>query len=56
MNESCVIGLLFAADLETSHHQRVSELQRLRSVYVFLVLLAFLLTCSYYNVKVSIFF
>lgn len=26
------------ADLEKSHHQRVSELQRLRSMYVFLLL------------------
>lgn len=50
-NESFVTGLLFAADLETSHHQRVSELQRLRSVYVFLFVLAVLFTCSYYKVS-----
>lgn len=29
-------SLLNAADLEKSHHQRVSELQRLRSMYVFI--------------------
>lgn len=32
-NLTSSLGSLFTADLEKSHHQRVSELQRLRSMY-----------------------
>ena len=38
-----------AADLEKSQHQRVSELQRLRSMYVIYVQRTFQSTCSFFH-------